>query len=323
MLLGWHENSGKTGHVALIFGAGLIGGAVSEVLLSLTNARRIWLPYNWSSSSERAVQRETIEIEAGYMLGPNRDANRFIDVIWAAGRSGFSSSQDQMAVETKLFLEILDISHRLFLRFPAAQHSFHMMSSAGGLFEGRVHCDDQSSPAPLRPYGEGKLQQEDALRGTLEETVYRIYRPASVYGFRPTGRAGLITTLIGNGLRHKVSRIFGTMHTIRDYVHADDIGRFVAQQVLKPVKISQVLLLASGRPTTTFELIQYVEKTLRQKLFLEFDPRPHNARDMSFRSSSMPRDWRPMSLELGVRRTMQSMQTVFLTRENRRSKGLA
>jgi UDP-glucose 4-epimerase len=78
-----------------------------------------------------------------------------------------------------------------------------------------------------------------------------IYRPSSIYGFsREAGRSGLINTLIKNAKSHSVSRIFGSLDTVRDYVLVTDIAEFIARRIIQAETHSQTFILASGRPAS-------------------------------------------------------------------------
>jgi UDP-glucose 4-epimerase len=66
-----------------------------------------------------------------------------------------------MAQETAIVAELIAMAETL--RHDGRPVDFHMMSSAGGLFESQTHCSEHSIPRPLRPYGTGKLMQERAL----------------------------------------------------------------------------------------------------------------------------------------------------------------
>ena len=44
--------------------------------------------------------------------------------------------------------------------------------------------------------------------------------------FAHNKRSGLIPTMIENGIKKKVSMISGSLNTLRDYVHAEDIVFF-------------------------------------------------------------------------------------------------
>ena len=140
-----------------------------------------------------------------------------------------------------------------------------------------------------------------------------IYRPSSVYGYTPTGRAGLISTLIANQLQGRVSRILGQMTTLRDYVLADDIGQFITRRVHDPKAPSgDTACLALCRPAAISEVIHLVERALGRRLMLEIDARPSNARHMSFLPSASPADWSPTPLPVGIARTTTAAQRALL-----------
>jgi UDP-glucose 4-epimerase len=207
-----------------------------------------------------------------------------------------------MARETGLLAEVLDLSGALRTRAPDARHAVHLLSSAGGLFEGQTFCDAASLPAPLRPYGAGKLRQEALARALAPGTRVEIYRPSSVYGVSRSGRVGLVTALIGNALRGATTRIVGHAGTLRDYVHAEDVGRFLAARVAAAEAPGPpaIHLLARGRPAAMTEVIAHVERALDARLRLQFDPAPGNARDMSFRPSALPAGWSQVDLGTGI-----------------------
>jgi UDP-glucose 4-epimerase len=188
----------------------------------------------------------------------------------------------------------------------------HLVSSAGGLFEGRTACTGADRPVPLRPYGEGKLAQEAALAGLPAEIGWRIYRPSSIYGHVAGGRAGLIPTLMINAMQGRTSRVFGGLSTLRDYVLADDVGRHIAGRVLADKAAAQpVEVLALARPATIFEIIRLVERAVGRGLNLQIDPHPSNARDISFLPAACPADWQPTPLSSGVRLVAQTLRTAL------------
>ena len=169
------------------------------------------------------------------------------------------------------------------------------------MFEDCSHCTLHTDPAPKRPYGCGKMAQE-ALLGTLPETVRRcIYRPTSVYGYVQNGRIGLITALIQNGLKSRETKIFGTLNTLRDYVWAGDVGAFIASEVTAPSEEAEGnFLLATGQAVSMHDVIGLVEDALGCSLYLQFDPRPSNASDITFMQSALPSRWQPTSLTAGI-----------------------
>ena len=207
-----------------------------------------------------------------------------------------------MAREASLLEEVLDLAEMAGRRAPRARRAVHLVSSAGGLFEGQLFCDAESAPAPLRPYGEGKLRQEALARACGGAARVHVYRPSSVYGASPSGRVGLVTALIGDALRGRTTRIVGRPDTLRDYVHAGDVGRFIARAVMgaEPGAGCETHLLAQGRPAAMSEVIAHVERVLGLCPSLRFDPAPGNARHMSFRRSALPAGWRQVDLATGI-----------------------
>ena len=184
------------------------------------------------------------------------------------------------------------------LRGPAA---FHLVSSAGGLFEGQRHVDAASLPKPLRPYGAAKLRQEGLLLG-LQGVAPRIYRPASLYGTpRPSGRAGLIATLLENARLNRVTTISGDAGTLRDYVLVDDAARFIARQVHEGGALSRALL-ASGKPSSIAEVLSAVAARIGRQPYVRYTTQRSNALDMSYRASALPPGWSPADLRTGIAR---------------------
>lgn len=309
-LLFWTHQKERAPGVVLLFGTGLMGGAIQRAFCANVFATERSMPYDWADAKKRAAQARDIETA---VLDAAKSGLERISVVWASGRSGFGSTEDELQAETALLAEVFDIAGRLEKGLPGVLHDFHMISSAGGLFEGMTHCHSETPPQPKRPYGEGKLIQESVLRDSTTRILRRIYRPSSVYGHQPGGRLGLISALIGNALTGRTTRIVGSLNTIRDYVFSEDIGRFVSEQIRRPsVLPCETFLMASGRPTSVFEANRLVEETMRSPLLLQFDPSPSNARNTSFLFSALPRNWRPTSLKVGIERTASQMRKHLL-----------
>jgi len=272
----------------LLFGLGLIGETLDRALRLRFSASVQEYPYDWYDGETRQDQRAAIVATLG-------DATR-IAVVWSGGISGFGSSREEMLAEGEILGELIDWAQRLQTRY---QVDFHLISSAGGLFEGQTHCTAASRPRPLRPYGEGKLYQEERLLSAHFRRRH-IYRPSSVYGGGRSKRLGLATALAANALTGKTTRIMGNPATLRDYVLSDDIGRFMARRVVNPGPADEIMTMASGRPSSVGEMVELVRAKLALPMLVQFDPHPSNARHMSFLPSSLPFDWQPTALECGI-----------------------
>ena len=284
--------------LVLIFGLGLIGQSILNGLRMLRPLHEQAMPYDWQDNMRRTTNSAAIlkELQAH----TSRHVTRLV-LVWAGGRNGFGSDLQAMDEEYDLLDKVLALFSEVYRLFPHAHASVHLISSAGGLFEGLTQCGYDTQPQPLRPYGVGKLKQESLVRSLSNEMAGYIYRPSSVYGYAVGGRAGLITSLIGNAIRHKTTRIYGHCNTLRDYVLVDDIGRFVAHKILFPPQPTLgPFLLAQGRPASMYEVIGIVERALQTNLLLQFDPHPSNARDIGFLPSALPQGWHPTELSEGV-----------------------
>ena len=170
-----------------------------------------------------------------------------------------------------------------------------------------------SKPEPRRPYGELKLGQERLLAKSTSQIAKFVYRPSSVYGSAGEGlRLGLVGVLVANAIRHGVSHIFGAPDTLRDYVFAADVGRFIAQQLNRPTDRSQVFLLTSGKPSSTFEIMRRVEQILGRRLYARFDTRPSVIEHNSYRPLARPDNWHSVSLDTGIFLTTMKIKETLI-----------
>ncbi len=183
---------------------------------------------------------------------------------------------------------------------------FSMMSSAGGLYEGQQHVDEQSPCRPCRPYGWLKLKQERRLRESPKLSQRRVFRPSSVYGWLRSGqRKGLIPTLIHNGLRNQETSFDGSFNTLRDYVWVGDVAEIVVRSLFgqadaAPTNVTR--FIASGQPCSIFQIKQVVEAAIGRRLQLKFVSQASNALDTTF-SANCVRDNGPLTdMSVAIRR---------------------
>lgn len=297
-------------HAIALFGAGLVGRAVIGALRRRGGATFVELPLDWNDAPRRAVDLTGLT----NALLARRDTARIqaLDIVWAAGKAGFGAGPDELAREMESFRDILNWTESVSSLLPGARAGFHLLSSAGGLFEGQRFVHLASPPQPLRPYGAAKLEQEGLVGRLPAGMVTQIYRPSSIYGFSGHGgRSGLINTLILNAKRHSVSRIFGGLDTVRDYVLATDIATFIAARIIRPETQSQIYLLASGKPASVSEIVRVVSEVIGNPLYLKLDVQPSNASHITFRPSALPVGWRPTDLETGIRLVMRKLSGAF------------
>lgn len=301
-----------------IFGVGTIGSAIAASLQEMADLDIRIMPLDWRIPDVFAMNLDSIErllmdLLAGAMTSIPPEA---FHVIWSAGRAGFYSTDEEVARELAMYEEVLRCVERLSARFPEVPCHMVLTSSAGGLFEGQQGVRRETLPVPTRPYGRLKLMQEQLLLNSQACLARKIYRLSSVYGYiRADQRRGLIPTLIANGLRQRSSQITGHSSTIRDYVWIEDVAEYISRQVLAGSQDDCVMVLASMKPSSIFEIQRIVEILIGRPLYLCFLPQATNVMPITFDTSAVPSDWRPSELPTNVRKIAVdalARQTAFL-----------
>lgn len=278
-------------HRILLFGAGLLGTSILEALSLRAPLALQFYPFAWSG--DHTIQLARIEHDA-------TSASR-LSIVWSAGRVGFHANADDVAKELDVYRDVLRMTARLASRIDGV--AFHLLSSAGGLFEGQRHVTIDAIAKPRRPYGELKLQQELELSESQALSARRIYRVSTAYGhLRPNVRAGLVATLLLNAARREVTHITGRMETLRDFVFAGDVGAYVADAVLAHDRGNVTDVLASGRPSSLREVQAIVERVVGRRLHVTFAREAENAEDITFDGSVLPRGWNASDLRWNVSR---------------------
>ena len=305
----------------LLFGAGMIGSAISTVLQDSASLSPSVLDLDWNRVDLFSGQLAAIEDRVSVLLAQNStssDRSGGLQCVWSAGRAGFSSSESEVARERGQFQEVLQCIERLAIRHPHVPVTMALMSSAGGLFEGQRGVGIDSVPDPIRSYSRLKLQQEEWLLNSPAPLTRKIYRLTSVYGYiRSRQRRGLISTLIANGLCQRPSQITGYATTLRDYVWIEDVADYISRTLLEEESAhsNSVSIMASGKPSSILEIQQIVERTIGRPLSLRFTPDVTNGETMSFDAGVLPRNWHPSELSTNIRKIAVdalSRQTTFM-----------
>lgn len=297
------SRGGGAGHGVAIFGLGLVGTGVATWLRSRSGAQAKYLPFDWRPAANRVAQIAQIKRELLSICDKGEPDVGKLSIVWAAGAAGFSAKQDTLNDEKCSLGLILDMCASLQATRPDTNVAFHLVSSAGGLFEGQRDVTALSSPKPLRPYAVSKLEQEEMVKSLPLSITRRIYRPSSIYGYKHGGRPGLIVTLVRNSYQRKTTRITGSLDTLRDYIHVSDVARFIGEQVLEPGHSGGTYLLACGKPATMRSVIGQVQQLVGHPLYLQFDPAPANAEHNTYRPAALRHLGNTMSLAYGLKLT--------------------
>jgi UDP-glucose 4-epimerase len=292
-------------HLIAVFGSGLVGGAVFDALFQADATLVQQAPTDWSRQS--AVQDALSLVCDSAIRRSKGAASGRVSVVWAAGAAGFHSPISTHQQEFEHFKAALSAGQRVPELGAGWKAFFFHVSSAGGLFEGQRNVGLWSMPAPERDYGRFKLLQEQALESSRGFEASVVYRPSTVYGFSPNGRIGLISALLSNGIRHRVSYLSGSATTLRDYVFNRDVGRFIASELLAPLVASghTKRFLVSGKPSSIQEIQKIAEELLRSKLYLNYTLGPQNASHNTYQSSAKARGFSITSLREGIQATFR------------------
>ncbi len=290
--------------IVLVFGVGLIGSHVVEALLRRAYILYETIAYSWLNAQNHSFEFQKIsEYIRGLTHHPAFEFSCRIDFLWSAGKGGFGMSENDMLDELLLFSDLLTFAQRLSVSLPNYPIRFHMTSSAGGLFEGQRNVKSNSIPCAKRPYAALKIQEEELLSSS-KHLIKIIYRLSSVYGFSGLhNRLGLIPTLLWNGHTNKVSVIFGSPDTLRDYVWVQDIAEFIAGMIESKNNDSKKLILASGKPTSVQEISIHVQRFLNKQIFLRYVKDGGNSAHNTFSMETRTEGWIPSDLETGIRKT--------------------
>lgn len=288
-------------HATAIFGVGLVGQAIASYLKVRLSASQIHLPFDWAQNASSSAQLDTIERCLLEKVKKPGVKTKRISIVWSAGAAGFSAPQDVLDNEFASFERVVSLCENLHMRDPDLALDFHLLSSAGGIFEGQRHVDGATIPRPLRPYAVCKLRQEDRIEQLGEGINAYVYRPSTIYGYHNGGRPGLIITLIRNGYQHRTTRIFGSPDTMRDFVHVSDISRYIGNHIISNGGEGGTFLLARGKPTNMRSVISLVEEVIGKRLYLQYDPKPSNAQHNTYRPFAARHMTNSISLRYGIK----------------------
>lgn len=306
------QNDRAQNHIVTLFGTGLIGYQVLKNLKRSTDWNIQILPYSWDNEEKRTQHLTLLNETIKGSLIDKYEAKPKLDFVWCAGKAGFNSEASDFETEHLAFVQAYNACSSIAESFRFQASKCHMVSSAGGLFEGQTFIDHNSKPVPLRQYGDAKLRLEAFISKRGNILSPHIYRPSSVYGYNNfKSRVGLIVALLGNSIRNTESVIYGKPSTLRDFVFADDIGKFICDKILSARNESGTFTLAAGKSTSMYEIITLIQSIERKNLFLRYSSKSTNTSDNTFNPAGLPDDWHPTPLSIGLSHVSQRMKTHY------------
>jgi nucleoside-diphosphate-sugar epimerase len=275
----------------VLIGRGLVGSAIESALYRRRSKAVEECITNWQDPRHNQLQLLNIVENC---INSNK---KKIDIIWSAGKAGFGSTKEQTDEEYLVFDELMTEAVNA-LSKTKVKTTIHLISSAGALFEGQSFVNSRSTPNCRRPYCSLKLKQE-----TLVQSIYnplisiKIYRPSSVFGYaNPGKRFGLISSMIYNSIKRRETSIFSNYYTIRDYIWADDLADFVAENILYPGSSTNIIYLVSCRPMSIFQVHKTIEKSLNLPCAIKFVNSCNNAANNTYSPEVLPLGLKTTSL---------------------------
>lgn len=224
-----------------------------------------------------------------------------IDAILAAERpaavmhfAAFCYVGESVQAPLKYYLNNVSATYTLLeamLRHGIRQFVFSSTCATYGV-PARLPLVEDMPQAPINPYGQTKLDVENALRALapahgLSFAAFRYFNAAGAAEDGSNGEdhdpeTHLIPLAIGaaQGLRPAL-QVFGNDYPtpdgtcLRDYVHVDDLSRAHIAALDHLAKPGAALFynLGTGTPTSVLEVIRAVEKVTGRKVPVNFAPR--------------------------------------------------
>lgn len=224
---------------------------------------------------------------------PNENKDFDLDIIWAAGKQGFSASNDDMADEYRVYQAVISSLNERF----QDRLSVRLISSAGGVYEGAGIISHIEQVNPVRPYGVFKLKQEKLLDDLgVRASVYRL---SSVYGHHSSqSRVGLISALMASALTVTPATIHASESTMRDYLYNRDVAREVVKDLSRDHP--RLKLLAAGTSISVDSLIKLISSLMGRKARVIYRANSENNSDMVFGPSLIPEGFSVTSIQQGV-----------------------
>jgi nucleoside-diphosphate-sugar epimerase len=281
----------------VVLGRGQIGSAVVASLQKHDVVGQWFGSTDWSSPRDAA--RSTM-----HSLEQVPPTGLQTCVLWAAGAAGMSSTEEYCERSLDTMVHVVEAMRRSPKWRPAV---LHVIGSAGATAVGVPRWSTgmvRAAEADI-PYVRLKIAEEAYACG-LSDCDAIIHRVSSVYGppGRP-GRSGMVTVLVRNAAQNVTTPIFGSWSTLRNYVHADDVGSSVAESIIRPADPC-VRILASRRSHTISELVKHVVDARRRPVPIRLI-RAANADHITIDPGVIHPSFRSRPLDVAVRQMVLAL----------------
>jgi len=270
------RNESDIGNRIVIYGRGYLGSLISSLVHDFSSLG----PYPLSPDGEKV-----------------RNSHSCIAVL-ASGPPSVSTPKADLVLWHQR-LEAWTVAHKC-----SFQHAIYI-SSAGtvyGEMKDAPHLE-QNYLRPNSDYGRYHKWAEDHLTKALGDRL-TIIRLANIYG--PAQRVkdgqGFITAAVRAAEEDIILRLFGNGTAIRDYIHEQDVIRFL--KIVINQKPGGVFNVATGVGISQMEVLEATEKVYGKKIRVEYlNPRPTDLKKniLSIKKALNVFGWSStISLEAGI-----------------------
>lgn len=130
---------------------------------------------------------------------------------------------------------------------------------------GKSYSED-STPAPIDPYGVSKWEAELGLEKVCAQTgmEFVIIRPPLVYGPGVKANFQKLMGLVAKGLPLPL----GAVHNQRSMLALDNLVSFIAEATTNPLAANQRFLLSDGQDVSTSQLLKLLAKGMGKSIWL-------------------------------------------------------
>lgn len=254
----------------IIGGSGLLGSALQRTLER--RGVRLFVPverFSWSNETELVAQLEVAVKDFAAFAG---DGNKW-QIYWAAGVGTMSSTETELATETRTLATVLDLV-RSEPDLMAAGGSFAFASSAGAIYAGATDdiINENTPVSPTTAYAEEKLKQENLVTAFVcnnSKVTALLARISTLYGPGQADgkRQGLLAHIARCIIRNQSVHIYVPFDTIRDYIATDDAAFSIVAALSGLTGSPGVFtkIIASEQPTTIAEIISVYKRVARRR----------------------------------------------------------
>lgn len=130
---------------------------------------------------------------------------------------------------------------------------------------GQSYSED-STPAPIDPYGVSKWEAELGLEKVCAQTgmQFVIIRPPLIYGPGVKANFQKLLALVAKGIPLPL----GATHNQRSMLALDNLVSFIAEAMTNPLAANQCFLLSDGEDVSTTQLLKLIARGMSKSIWL-------------------------------------------------------